>query len=74
MLGRVHSLFSHPHPLSKTSGHVQPIVEEEDDEVTETEKSDKALVSLEAFHRGFLQYLIANRFFSLLYHYLDEYG
>ena len=59
-LGRVHTLFTHPHPLTKTTSHV-------------TEGDGGALVSLEGFHRGFLKYLIENRFVSLMYHYLDCY-
>ena len=58
-LGRVYSLFTHPHPLSKTS--------------LDPEEGESSVISLEAFHRGFLRYLVENRFFSLMHHYLDCY-
>lgn len=59
-LGQVHSLFTHPHPLTK---------------LTENEGSEEsgAVISLESFHRGFLKYLIENQFYSFMYHYLDQY-
>ena len=60
-MGRVHTLFTHPHPLTKSSGHM-------------TEEEGGALVSLERFHGGFLKYLVENKFVSLMYHYLDCYG
>lgn len=63
-LGRVHSLFSQPHPLTKTAGHHR-------EAPTPTEG---AIISVEAFHRSFLKYLMENRFCSLMYHYLDCYG
>ena len=66
-LGRVHSLFSQPHPLTKTSGHHFEVAKEQKD-------SDGVLISVEAFHGGFLKYLVENRFISLMYHYLDCYG
>ena len=59
-LGQVHSLFTHPHPLTKLT----------DEDSCE---DDAAVVSLESFHRGFLKYLVENRFYSLMYHYLDQY-
>ena len=65
-LGRVHSLFSQPHPLTKTASHHQ---EEEP-----TLSDDGAIISVEAFHGSFLKYLMENRFCSLMYHYLDCYG
>ena len=60
-MGRVHTLFTHPHPLTKTTSHM-------------TQEEGGALVSLEGFHRGFLKYLVENKFVSLMYHYLDCYG
>lgn len=62
-LGRVHSLFTSPHPLSK-------VEDETDSEVPRT----NTLVSIECFHGKFLEYLVENRFYSLMYHYLDSYG
>ena len=59
-LGQVHSLFTHPHPLKK---------------FTEDEECDNsgAVMSLTSFHSSFLEYLIKNRFYSFMYHYLDQY-
>ena len=67
-LGRVHSLFSQPHPLTKTASHHQQ------GEREPTTSDDGAIISVEAFHRSFLKYLMENRFCSLMYHYLDCYG
>lgn len=70
-LGRVHSLFTQPHPLSKVGGVSVERDSEDEQSPTRTEFS---LVSVESFHRTFLNYLVENRFYSLLYHYLDSYG
>ncbi|XP_064396222.1 spatacsin-like isoform X6 [Halichondria panicea] len=60
-LGQVHSLFTHPHPLTKLT---------EDEEC----EDGGAVISLESFHSGFLKYLVENRFYSFMYHYLDQYN
>ncbi len=72
-LGRVHSLFTMPHPLSKVASQ---ITQGEDEEETDCIRppSEGMMVSVEAFHRHFLSYLIENRFYSLMYNYLDSYG
>lgn len=70
-LGRTHSLFSHPHPLSKSQGHTSP-----PGPLLPTSDSDEsigAVVSLDDFHSSFLRYCISNGFASLMYHYLDYY-
>lgn len=59
-LGQVHSLFTRPHPLTKLT----------DDEECET---SGAVMTLTSFHSCFLKYLIQNRFYSFVYHYLDQY-
>ncbi len=59
-LGQVHSLFTHPHPLTKLTEH-------------EECEDGGAVISLESFHSGFLKYLVENRFYSFMYHYLDQY-
>lgn len=74
-LGRTHSLFSHPHPLSKHQDHTSST------EAPPTSPSGSngngvttgALLSLEDFHSSFIQYCINSGFTSLLYHYLDWY-
>ena len=65
-LGRIHVLFYHPHPLSKSQEGISP-------SPTVGVKEEKCLVSLEDFHFTFVQYCISNAFASLLYHYLDCY-
>ena len=70
-LGRVHSLFTHPHPLTKLkSTELETTTIEEEDE---GEHGEKAVMCLRDFHWAFLHYLIENRFVSLMYHYLDNY-
>lgn len=72
-LGRVHSLFTKPHPLTKTVDE-QLETKKEVGGVEQATANKGTLQSVEAFHRGFLNYLVENRFFSLMYHYLDCYG
>ena len=69
-LGRIHALFTAPHPLSKVAGQV--IKETEEDSFFQGVRKECSIVSVETFHKTFLQYLVKNRFFSLLYHYLDS--
>lgn len=66
-LGQVHSLFTHPHPLTKVTDCCEDAEDREDGE------DSGAVISLELFHSGFLKYLVENRFCSLMYHYLDYY-
>ena len=68
-LGKVHSLFTHPHPLTK----VTDSCEDGEDGEGGGESVSGAVVSMESFHSGFLKYLVDNRFCSLMYHYLDYY-
>lgn len=70
-LGRTHSLFSHPHPLSKSQGHTSS-----SNALVPTSDSGGnvgAIASLDDFHSSFLHYCIVNVFASLMYHYLDYY-
>ena len=68
-LGRVHSLFTLPHPLIKTADNV---TQYKDEHYTDSITGD--LISMEGFHKMFLNYCIEQRFFSLMSHYLDLYG
>lgn len=72
-LGRVHSLFTHPHPLCKVANQQTAQAEAEDNCSTQPLKED-SLVSMQSFHKKFLNYLVENRFYSMVYHYLDTYG
>lgn len=71
-LSRVHSLFTLPHPLSKTGNQVTP-QQTEDDWCTSVQDAN-SVISIQSFHKKFLEYLVENRFYSLMYHYLDSYG
>ena len=75
-LGRTHSLFSHPHPLSKHQDHT-PLSAEAPPTPSGSSEGEittaGALLSLEDFHSSFIHYCITNGFTSLLYHYLDWY-
>ena len=64
-LGRVHSLFSLPHPFVKVADNLCQFKKDDDSHM------DFDLVSMEAFLRKFLNFLVENRFFSLMNHYLD---
>lgn len=64
-LGRVCSLFTLPHPLSKVASQAVKGNVTQDDE---------ALISVESFHKKFMNYLVQNRFYSFIHHYLDSYG
>ena len=73
-LGRIHSLFYHPHPLSKTQEHTSaPLIANVDGDGENDNGETWAIVTSEDFHLPFLQYCISNGFASLLYHYLDCY-
>ena len=72
-LGRVHSLFTMPHPVSKVTGQITQGEDGEEGEFIHL-PSEATLVSVESFHRQFLSYLVENRFYSLMYNYLDSYG
>ncbi len=68
-LGRVHSLFTPPHPLIKSADHVSP-----SSDTDYSPSSPMEIISMEAFHKMFLNYCIEKKFFSLMNHYLDLYG
>ena len=67
-LRRVHSLFARPHPLAKVADYLIQSRE------ADCSCTDSDVVSMESFHRKFLNYLVENRFFSLMNHYLDMCG
>ena len=71
-LGRTHSLFSQPHPLSKSPAHATSESSDSGSGCAENNE-ETALASLEDFHSAFLHYCIENGFASLMYHYMDYY-
>ena len=72
-LGRTHSLFSHPHPLSKCQGHTTSSDVLDTSSDSGERVGETAIMSLDDFHSSFLHYCICNGFASLLYHYMDCY-
>ena len=73
-LGRINTLFTAPHPLSKVAGQPQIGETTEEGAIFKMMPKDSYIVSVEAFNKYFLRYLVDNRFFSLMYHYLDSHG
>lgn len=69
-LGRIHSLFTVPHPLSKVDTQ---FLEYEEDEEYNKNISENAITTMNSFHTKFFDYLVKNRFYGLVYHYLDSY-
>ena len=67
-LGRIHSLFTLPHPLIKTTDYKSQLTEKNC-----PSSSPGELFTLEMFHKVFLNYCIEQKFFSLMTHYLDLY-